>query len=56
MSLDNSGSELIADFEDMTDVAAYLNEGFTAAASDEAGIVLFDGSNSYFYLFLDGGE
>jgi hypothetical protein len=56
VSLDSSGDELITDFEDMTDVAAYLNEGYTAEASDEAGIILNDGTNSYFYLFLDGGD
>jgi hypothetical protein len=54
--LATGGTETIADFEDLTDVAAYLDEGYTAAASDEVGIVLNDGTNSYFYLFLDGGD
>ena len=55
-SLDSAGTELVADFEDMTDVAAYLNEGFTAAASDEAIVILNDGTNSYIYYVLDGGD
>lgn len=55
-SLDSAGTELVADFEDMTDVAAYLNEGFTAAASDEAIVILNNGTNSYIYYVLDGGD
>ena len=47
------GSEAIADFTDMTDVEAYLDEAFTVAASDEAVIILNDGTNSYAYRFLE---
>jgi Ca2+-binding RTX toxin-like protein len=53
-ALDDTGTEKVADFEDMTDVAAYLGEGFTVAASDEAVIILNDGTNSYIYYFLEG--
>jgi hypothetical protein len=55
-SLDSAGTEVVADFEDMTDVAAYLNEGFTAAASDEALVILNNGTNSYIYYVLDAGD
>jgi len=55
-SLDSAGTELVADFEDMTDVSAYLNEGFTAAASDEALVILNNGTNSYIYYVLDAGD
>jgi hypothetical protein len=55
-SLDSAGTEVVADFEDMTDVAAYLNEGFTAAAADEALVILNNGTNSYIYYVLDAGD
>jgi Ca2+-binding RTX toxin-like protein len=54
--LATGGTETIADFEDLTDVAAYLDEGYSSSAGDEAGIVLNNGTNSYFYLYLDGGD
>jgi len=54
--LATGGTETIADFEDLTDVAAYLDEGYSSSANDEAGIVLNNGTNSYFYLYLDGGD
>lgn len=47
------GSEAIADFTDITDVEAYLDEAFSVAASDEAVIILNDGTNSYAYRFLE---
>ncbi len=47
------GSEAIADFTDITDVEAYLDEAFTVAASDEALIILNNGTNSYMYRFLE---
>jgi Ca2+-binding RTX toxin-like protein len=58
-SLDSAGTELVADFEDMTDVSAYISEGFTVAASDEAVIILTNGTNSYIYYWIDtdaGGD
>jgi len=53
-SATTSGTETVADFEDITDVHAYLNERFTAASGDEALIVLTDGSSSYVYHFVEG--
>jgi len=47
------GSEAIADFTDISDVEAYLDEAFTVATSDEAVIILNDGTNSYAYRFLE---
>jgi len=47
------GSEAIADFTDITDVEAYLDEAFSVSAADTALIMLNDGTNSYLYHFLE---
>jgi len=47
------GSEAIADFTDMADVEAYLDEAFAVGGEDEAVIILNDGTNSYAYRFLE---
>ena len=52
-SATTSGTETVADFEDITDVHAYIAERYTASASDEALIVLTDGTDSYVYYFLE---
>lgn len=48
-----AGSETIASYTDLTDVAAYLNEGYTSTADDDAAIfVINNGSGTaYAYLF-----
>ena len=50
-----AGVEVIADFEDLSDVAAYLAEGYTStAADDEAIFVINDGAGTaYIYHFLE---
>lgn len=53
-SITTSGTEKIADFTDLADVAAYLEEGFDEAgttATDDAMFVLNDGTDSYIYSF-----
>jgi hypothetical protein len=52
-SLATGGTETIADFEDMSDVAAYITEGFNIAQDDEAVIILTNGTNSYIYHWID---
>ncbi|WP_420340743.1 beta strand repeat-containing protein [Roseibium sp.] len=51
-----AGTETIADFTSTTDVAAYLNEGFAVAAGENFLFVLNDGTNSFVYEVLDGGD
>jgi len=51
-----SGSETIADFTDLTDVAAYLEEGFAIAADEEFAYVLNDGTDSYVYVMDEAGS
>jgi len=48
-SLKSGGSETIADFTDMTDVSAYLEEALDILNAEDVGIVLNDGTNSYIY-------
>jgi hypothetical protein len=43
------GSELIADFTDETDVAAYINEAFASAQNEAITLILNDGTHSYVY-------
>ena len=45
-----AGDETIADFTDLTDVAAYLEEAFTTANSEHFVFVLNDGTDSYVYI------
>ncbi|MBZ9566127.1 beta strand repeat-containing protein [Modicisalibacter tunisiensis] len=53
--LSTGGSESVSDFTDMSDVAAFLAEGFSAtAAGDAAVFVLNDGNGqAYTYLFQE---
>jgi len=51
-----SGSETIADFTDLTDVAAYLEEGFAIASGEEFVYVLNDGTDSYVYIMDEAGS
>jgi len=44
-----AGSQKVADFTDMTDVAAYLEEFMNVANSEAFAVVLNDGTNSYAY-------
>ena len=50
-----TGTEKIASFTDMTDVAAYLEEGFSVANTETFAIILNDGTNSYIYDIADTG-
>ncbi len=52
----SSGSETIADFTDLTDVAAYLEEGFAVASNEEFVFVLNDGTDSYVYINDNGNN
>jgi len=52
-SILTSGSETIADFTDLTDVAAYLEEAYAPATEEEHFFILNDGTNSYGYNFVD---
>jgi S-layer protein len=57
VALTAAGSETIADYTDLTDVAAYLNEGYTStAAADEGQFLINDlvGGKTYLYHFLEG--
>jgi len=54
-SMVTGGSQTIADFTDLTDVAAYLDEGITSASGEDAYFVLNDGTNSYVYSFEEAG-
>ncbi|WP_299443160.1 hypothetical protein [uncultured Rhodospira sp.] len=50
------GSETISDFTDTTDVAAYLEEAFDIATTEEFFFVLNDGTNSYIYEVVEAGD
>ena len=55
-SLLTGGSETIADFTDIADVEAFLDEAFAVGADDDALILLTDGTNSYLYRFLEANS
>jgi Ca2+-binding RTX toxin-like protein len=57
LALTATGVEVITDYTDLTDVAAYLDEGYTStAAADEGQFVINDvaGAKTYVYHFLEG--
>jgi hypothetical protein len=54
-ALTTGGTEVIADFTDMADVAAYLDEAFTNSGNAGNVIVLNDGTSSYIYQAIDAG-
>jgi hypothetical protein len=52
-ALTAAGTQAIADYTDLTDVAAYLNEGYTATADNDAAIfVINDLVNDLTYVYL----
>jgi hypothetical protein len=54
-ALKSGGSQTIADFTDLTDVAAYLEEALDILEAEDVGIVLNDGTDSYIYhVDVDG--
>ncbi len=55
-SMLTAGTETIADFTDMTDVAAYLEEGFNIATTEEFKFILNDGTSSYIYDVVEAGD
>ena len=54
-SLTTGGTETIADFTDVADVAAFLGERFTNNGVAGFGVILNDGTNSYLYSVADAG-
>jgi hypothetical protein len=53
VALTAAGTESIADYTDLTDVAAYLAEGYTSTADDDAAVFVINdlaGDRSYIYL------
>lgn len=54
-SLTTGGTETIADFTDVADVAGFLGERFTNAGGENFAVVLNNGTNSYLYAVTDAG-
>ncbi|GHA18266.1 hemolysin-type calcium-binding region [Devosia pacifica] len=55
-SITTGGTQTIADFTDLADVAAYLDEGFDVEANEDFVFVLNDGEDSYVYSVANGGD
>lgn len=54
-SLTTGGTETIADFTDVADVAAFLGERFTNNGVAEFAVIMGDGTTSYIYNVVDAG-
>ena len=57
-ALTAGGAQAIADGTDLTDVAAYLAEGYTTTAAGDAAVFVISGlgGKTYIYTFLDDGN